>query len=92
MKNMESTLNECGKPDTQRNLLGGCRIASGMLIKRHDIIVEEIYNKIIENKPYNKYDNKLKLIKLEKGFVEKEKQIKSIINEKRIKTRHTLYK
>ena len=57
---------ECKKPTTQRHLLGGCRIASGMLIKRHDIIVDEIYNKIIENKLYNKYDNKLKFIKLEK--------------------------
>ena len=38
---------ECGKPATMKHLLGSCKVASGMTIKRHDIIVEEIYVMIL---------------------------------------------
>ena len=54
----------CDKYATQKHLLGGCEKIKNELIERHDIVVKEIYKKLIETKLSNKYDYNNKWIKL----------------------------
>ena len=52
-----------------------------MTIKRHDCVVDEIYNKIIEVKLNNKYNKKIKWHKLEgSGFLQTGKTLRKIGN------------
>ena len=69
----------CNEYATQRHLLGGCNVLKNELIERHDIVVNEIYKKIIEIKLQNKYDATNKWIKLDNGFLESGKQLPKII-------------
>ena len=74
----------CGRPATQRHILGGCQQRKCELIERHDIIVNEIYKTIIERKLDNEYDPKLKCIKLKEGFLETGKMMGSVINDTKV--------
>ena len=44
----------CNEYSIQRHLLGGCNVLKNELTERHDIVVNEIYKKIIESKLQNK--------------------------------------
>ena len=69
----------CNEYSTQKHLLGGYNVLKNELIERHDIVVTEIYKKIIESRLQNKYEITNKWIKLSIGFLEPEKQLHKII-------------
>ena len=66
----------------QNHLLSGCRECTGDYIRRHDIVVDEIYKNIIINELENKYDYDRKMIKITKWFLEKGKVIGTIVKDK----------
>ena len=66
----------------QNHILSGCRGCTGDYIRRHDIVIDEIYKYIITNELDNKYDYDRKMIKFTKGFLEKGKVIGTIVKDK----------
>ena len=66
----------------ENHLLSGCKGCTGDYIRRHDIVVDEIYKYIIINELNNRYDCDRKMIKFTKGFLEKGKVIGTIVKDK----------
>ena len=77
----EGYCRKCNVPATLRHILLKCQLSIGMTIKRHDCVVDEIYNKIIEVKLNNKYNRKIKWHKLNNvGFIQSGKTLRKIGN------------
>ena len=63
----------CKRRNDERHLLGFCYECQYDLIQRHDIVVDALYEEIINNRLFQEYEKERKFIKLPNGFIEKER-------------------
>ena len=80
----EGICKTCNVPATERHLLGLCKEWQYDTIKRHDIIINEIFKYIIEYKLNGNYSNDRKYIIFPGGFLESGKTIGKVVDNHRI--------
>ena len=80
----------CNRMATQKHILSDCTETRYDMIKRHDIVVEELYKEIINNKLWFDVDYARKIIYYTGGFLEKGKVIGTIIQDNRLGEKNRL--